>query len=173
MYKPSAICDSSVLIIFAKTGHLTLLLQAFQKPLLIEETVYQEVIEKGIARKARDAEIIQQRINSLEINVKRASRIFEIPSSDAGEEATISLSIEEKPDFVAIDDHQGRVFAKRFNLVPIGSLGILKLLLKNKIIGRKQALEILSDLLKVDYRISSKLLEEFKQAVEKNSDFLP
>lgn len=173
MHKPSAVCDSSVLIIFAKSGHLALLLQAFQNPLLIEETVYREVVENGLERKARDAEIIQRHIDSRQIKVKTANKIIEIPSSDAGEEATISLAIQEKTDFIAIDDHQGRIFAKQFNLKPIGSLGALKLLLKNKTIGRKKSEEILEDLLKVDYRISAKLLEEFTRAVKENKDFLP
>ncbi|MFH0713339.1 MAG: hypothetical protein V1722_02275 [Candidatus Micrarchaeota archaeon] len=172
MYKPSAVCDSSILIIFAKSGHLALLLQAFQNPLSIEETVYREVVENGIEIKAPDAEVVQKYIDNRQIKVKTANKVFKIPFSDAGEEATISLAIQEKTNFIAIDDHQGRVLAKQFNLRPIGSLGIIKLLLKSKTIGKKQALEILEALLKVEYRINAKLLEEFKKTIKENKNFL-
>ncbi len=173
MSKPTGVSNTSPLVIFAKSGNLDLLLKLFQKPLVIEEAVYQEAVVQGIEKQENDAEIIEKHVKNKEILVKKANRILDLPYMDAGERAAISLAVEEKPDFVCMDDLEGRAAAKQLGLKPVGCIGILTALLKLKIIGKRKALEIVEEMVNAGYRISAKLLEGFKKAVKENKDFLP
>ncbi|MBI4406325.1 hypothetical protein HY571_00225, partial [Candidatus Micrarchaeota archaeon] len=111
MSKPTGVSNTSPLVIFAKSGNLDLLLKLFQKPLVIEEAVYQEAVVQGIEKQENDAEIIEKHVKNKEILVKKANRILDLPYMDAGERAAISLAVEEKPDFVCMDDLEGRAAA--------------------------------------------------------------
>lgn len=173
MSKLTAVSNTSPLVIFAKSGNIDLLLKAFQKPLIIEEAVYQEAVVQGIEKQENDAEIIEKHVKNKDILVKRANRILDIPYIDPGEKATISLALEDKPDFLCLDYLQGRGAAKQLGLKPVGCIGILMALLKLKLIGKRKALETLEEMVNAGYRISAKLSEEFKKAVEQNKHFLP
>lgn len=173
MFKPNAVCDSSPLIIFSKIGKLNLLLETFQKPLYIEQAVYEEVVTQGIKKKKPHATLIKEYIDNKKIVVKKCKKIKHTLKLDLGECATISLALEQKSNLVCLDEIDGRTAAKYFGLQPIGCIGILTALLKLKLIGKRKALEILAEMVKVDYRISARLLEDFKKVVQENKTFLP
>ncbi len=51
-----------------------------------------------------------------------------------GEAAAIALALEKKARFVLLDDHHARIVAEQYGLNVIGTLGILLLFLKKKVI---------------------------------------
>ncbi len=173
MPKPKAVCNSSPLIIFSKIGELGLLLGTFQKPLLIEQGVYEEVVIAGIEKKKPNAPLIKKCIDDGQIIVKKVKEIKQIYNIDYGESVTISLALEQHTDIICIDEIDGRTAAKRFGLKPVGCLGVLTIALKRKTIGKQKALKIMEEMLKVNYRINAKRLAEFTRAVKESKDFLP
>lgn len=160
-----AVCDASVLINFAKIRGLGLLVKAFEKPLVITSEVYAEAVERGIQKKEPDALLIQKAVSQGLIAVRKIGKKFEHPFLDSGEKSVIALALEKKFEVVCFDEAPARSAAKQVGLRPIGSLGVLAILLKNKLVSKKQALELLDEMIKCDYRISAKILEEFKKAI--------
>ena len=166
MLKQKAACDSSVLINFAKIGRLGSLLAVFEKPLLIPREVYSEAVERGIEKRELDALLIEKAVKNGFILVKKAGKIFEHPFLGAGEKAVISLALENNLKAVCFDEAPARNAARQKGLKTIGSLGVLALLLKNKLVTKQDALGLLGEMIKRDYRISAKILEEFKKAID-------
>lgn len=79
-------------------------------------------------------------------------------SLDIGEAESIVLAIENKSDFLIIDELKGRAVAKSFGIQVIGTLGILVLAKERKIIRRvKPFMDQLKD--KVGFRISEKVYQ--------------
>jgi uncharacterized protein len=75
---------------------------------------------------------------------------------DAGESAAIALSLELKPDFLAIDEKKGRELAESIGIPVIGLIGILVVAKKLKLVERvKPILDELRE--KAGFRISQKL----------------
>ncbi len=173
MSKPKAVCNASPLIVFSKINELDLLLGIFQKPLLLEQSVFEEVVIVGIAKKKPNALLIKKYADNGEILVKKAREIKQICGIDRGESATIFLALEQNIDLVCIDEMGGRTTAMHFGLKPVGCMGILTIALKRKTIGKQKALKLVGEMLNVNYRINAKLLEEFKKTVKENKDFLP
>ena len=63
---------------------------------------------------------------------------------DEGEAAAIVLALEQKADFVLMDDYDGRAMAKEYNLKVIGTIGILlKAKLEGKTISLRHDLDVL------------------------------
>lgn len=165
MPKQKAVCDSSLLINFAKIRRLDLLCKVFEKPLVIPEEVYAEAVEKGIEKREPDAVLIKRSVENKWIAVRRVKKILELPFLGMGERAAISLALESKVQTICVDESPARNAARQLGLNTIGSLGILVLLAKSKLISRQQALHLLDEMIKRDYRISAKILEKFQEAL--------
>ncbi len=85
----------------------------------------------------------------------------------AGESAAISLAIEQKPDFLLIDDHQGRLAAQKAGIRVIGTLGILLIFLKKKDISFEEFKTLLNILIESGFRMRIELYEHFLREAEK------
>ena len=167
MPRLKAVCDSSPLITFAKVRRLHLLLSIFGTPLLIPREVYVEAVEMGLEKKEHDAVLIKACIKNNSILVKKARKIIVFPFLGAGENAVISLALENKAEIVCVDEAPARNAARRLGLKPVGSLGVLFLAVQNKLVSKQDALDLLDEMIKRDYRISAKILEKFRKALDK------
>ncbi len=158
-----AAADSSVLINFAKANRLDLVAQVFEKPLNIPEEVYQETVIRGVEKKEKDSLIIDRFVKEKKIKVTKVGFPLEFPFLDAGEKAVLSLARQEKIQVVCIDEAQARNAAKLLGLKPIGSLGILNLAIKQGLLTKAEAMDLLDEMISQGYRISAKILEKFRK----------
>ena len=81
-----------------------------------------------------------------------------------GESEAIVLALEEKPNFVLIDDLKARKFAKMYGLQIIGTTGILLEAKKKGLIPEIKPL--ISELLINGIRISSRIIELTLEAAQ-------
>jgi len=160
-----AAADSSVLINFAKANRLDLFMQVFEKPLNIPEEVYQETVIRGVEKKEKDSLIIDRFVKEKKIKVTKVGFPLEFPFLDAGEKAVLSLARQEKIQVVCIDEAQARNAAKLLGLKPIGSLGILNLAIKQGLLTKAEAMDLLDEMINQGYRISAKILEKFRKTI--------
>lgn len=165
MRKARAVCDSSVLIAFAKIRRLDLLLDAFESPLLIPYPVYAEAVDAGVAKREPDAFLIRKKFNDGSIAAKKPKKHVDWPFLGVGESAVISLALQNKIACVCLDEAPARNAAKRVGLKPVGTLGILYSAYQNGSLSRHQTLDLLGQLIRLDFRISPKILEQFKKSV--------
>ncbi len=163
------ISNSSPLIIFGKINQLELLKKVF-KNIVISESVYKEVVEKGKEKNASESFLIDDYIKIGKFEVKRLSKKFKertnalfkiYRSLDYGEAETIGLALQEKEKNVLIDEKIARDVAKLHGLFPLGTLGILLLAFKKKLIKEKEVEKLVNEILLTDFRISGNLIQEF------------
>ncbi len=76
---------------------------------------------------------------------------------DPGEEAAINLANEAHAEAILIDEKAGRRAARRFGLTVIGTIGILELAARRRLLDLPLAFQRLAE---TDFRISSRLLAE-------------
>ncbi len=117
------ISDSGPLINLAKVGQFALLQEVFQR-IIIPMEVYEEVVVRGEGRpgasETRAATwIVRRRLRRLDVANVLAAEL------DRGEAAAIALALQEKADYLLIDERAGRRFARQSGLKIKGTLGIL------------------------------------------------
>jgi predicted nucleic acid-binding protein len=163
--KEKAVCDASVLINYAKIRRLDLLFAAFEKPLVIPHEVYDETVVKGVEKKEPDATLTRKAVEEKLVIVKATRADYPHPYLDSGEKAVISLALQERIKTVCFDEAPARNAAKLAGLKPVGSLGVLSRAVKAKTITAPQACKLLDEMVKRDFRLSSKITQEFKRAI--------
>jgi predicted nucleic acid-binding protein len=82
---------------------------------------------------------------------------------DPGESAAIQLALNLQPDFILIDERLGRKEASRRGLVVIGTLGVLRE--ADRLGALADPIQALDDLCKSGFRVSKRLIQEFKLAI--------
>ncbi len=165
MDKGPAVADSSVLIAFAKSRKLDWLLDAFKRPLLIPSAVYDEAVVRGLEKKEADAALIADAVKRKAITVLSPKKAPPFLFLGAGESAVISLALGRRIQNVCIDEAPARNAAKRLGLRPVGTLGVIAVLLKRKRINQTQALSAVDGMVRRDFRISAKVLARFRKEI--------
>lgn len=165
MLESRAVADSSVLITFAKSKKLDWLLDAFDSPLRIPPAVFDETVTRGLEKKEPDARLIDAAVRRGAIVVTKVKKNMEFPFLDSGEASVLSLAMERKISVVCIDESPARNAAKSLGLTPIGTLGVMGLLLRRKRVNQLQVLAAVEDLVRRDFRISAKVLEKFRKDI--------
>jgi hypothetical protein len=132
------------LIHLARIGKLELLWDFFDA-VLVPEAVYRECVIEGRdrddARKIKNATWLQV-IGIKNIELKKAFNTF----LDEGESEAIALALQEKADFVLLDDYEAREFARKYSLKITGTIGILlKAKCGRRISNLAEALDKLKD----------------------------
>ncbi|GEM_PF-1245006 len=163
MLSVPVVADSSVLITFAKSKKLDWLLDAFDSPLLIPPAVYEETVTRGLEKKEPDARVIDSAVKRGAIAVKKVKKHLDLPFLDSGEASVLALALEQRIQTVCIDESPARSAANRLGLTPVGTLGVLILLLKRKRVNQMQVLSAVDDMVRRDFRISAKILEKFRK----------
>jgi len=117
------VSNSSVLIALSSIQRLALLGDNFKK-IYIPEAVWDEVVIKGIGKSGSE-EI--KKASWIEIR-KITNKDLVVALNeflDLGEAEAISLAIEIGADIVLIDEKDARLIAAKYNLNPLGTVGIL------------------------------------------------
>ena len=163
------ISNSSPLIIFGKLNEFEILKKVFNK-IEITKSVYEEVVERGMKSNKSESFIIKDWIEKGFVSVQSLSAsgqeksIFlreTYVSLDEGESDTIALAIQKNQKNLLIDEKAARKVAEIYRLFPIGSLGVLLLAYKKKILNEQELKKIVSTLILGDFRISADILNEF------------
>ncbi len=124
------ISDTSPLINLARIGQLDLIPRLFGQ-VLIPQAVYHEIVEQGAGQPG--AEVIQH-ATWVEVRSVRNQRLVQNLQNelDPGESEAIALALESSTRVILMDEDLGRRTALRYQLQPLGILGIL---LKAKQVG--------------------------------------
>ena len=141
------ICDSSVLIALDEVGSLHILKDLY-KEILIPKAVKNEVFGR------RD---LPNFVKCIEIKEPIAFKVLE-SNLQAGESEAICLCEEIDANLLIIDDLEGRRVAERLGINITGTLGVLLLAKKEKIIDAIKPL--LDDIISHDFRVADELYKE-------------
>jgi len=120
----SIVSNSRPLINLAKVGHFSLLKDLFQRVLIPRGVFEEEVVARGAGQpgsmETRSARWISRR----KLKQPDIANIL-MAELDRGEAGAIALALQEKADWLLIDERKGRRFAQRAGLKVKGTLGIL------------------------------------------------
>ena len=164
MYENTVVSNSTALIFLAKINKLNLLRDIFGK-IIIPEEVYFEVAVKGCGRPGSEEIrlaikdwIIVKKVRNKELK-KLLSLIL-----DEGEAACIALALEIKADYVILDDLMARKIAGSLELNIIGTIGIILLAKKLKLIDNPKS--IILSLRRAGFWLSENLLKKVLELAE-------
>lgn len=162
------VSNSTPLIYLAKIGKLGLLKRFYQE-IVIPREVKSEVVDAGMRLNSPDALVIQKALEEGWIKVKdtRVLGHLEEFGIDRGEAEAISLAIELKSNEILVDQTHARLAAKTLGLEPRGTLYVLLLALKKKLISYEEYLEFLEELIRYGFRLRE---EVYLEAVKLGRD---
>lgn len=156
-----AVLNSSVIIALSTLGYLDKLKNIFTE-VLTPRAVHDEICVKG--RGLIGERELLKAVKAGLITVKDVkNRLLVNALLDPlamGEAETIALTVEEKADYIVIDDKLARRRAKSMGLNVIGTLRVLRLMYDAKLIDKSQLLKSLEKLKETGFRISNKLLKK-------------
>ncbi|TEU10645.1 MAG: DUF3368 domain-containing protein [Anaerolineales bacterium] len=160
-----AIVNATPLIALALLERLDLLRQMFDE-VLVPTAVYDEVVIQGAGRPGA-AEIAQA--DWLQIAAPEAVPTIEpiLMGLDEGEMQVLLLARERQPDWVLIDERQGRRVARAMGLPVKGTLGILLAAVLAGLLSKEEALDALQRLVDGGIRISPRWQTWLKEELDK------
>lgn len=126
------VSNASPLIYAAKIGFLEALRKLYGK-ILLPPAVYNEVVEKGVERKAADALIIEEAVMKgylqvAELNERAKAEIkilTKMQDISVGEAEAIALAKQVKAELLIIDERSGTIVARVWGIKTVGLLGII------------------------------------------------
>jgi predicted nucleic acid-binding protein len=148
-----AISNSGPLIHLVLVGLLDLVFKLYDV-ILIPQSVYDEVVVKGIEEGHSDAIILEQAITNEKIKVekiKKENRNITSSKLHQGEINAILLALQSEVEIILLDDEEARIFARKLNIKVRGTLGILVDLLKHNFLDLDEAHQYLKKLNAVMY----------------------
>lgn len=140
------ISDTSCLILLSKIGRLELL-QKLYKSVFITPEIKNEFNQ-----------ILPDFIEILEVKDKQKQLLLEF-QIDKGESSGIALALEIPDAIIILDDNKARKIARKLSLNVTGTLGVIINAKKRGFID--DAIKILEEIKKTDFRISEELEKEF------------
>lgn len=167
------VSDASLLIWLAKIGEIALLKELFGE-VIIPEEVYREAVEKGLQEGFSDALIIKECVdqgwirlcrldeNGAALCLKIVKHAFEI---HLGEAQAIVLS-RNLGVLLLMDESSGRAFAETWSLKVKGTLYVIMRALREGLLDKTRAKEIVFGLVKKGFRIDPKLLARIVMEIE-------
>ncbi len=169
------IVNASPLILFGKIQKINILNQLYGI-IYITQSVYDEVVKKGLSKNASDALIVEEHIKKEDIKIKKltnegiekSSFLQGInPQINKGEADTIALALQEKEKVFVIDEKKAREVAKLQGLKPKGSLRVILEAYQKNILNEKEIKEILTQMTATKFRVSAEIINMFWQAFDK------
>jgi predicted nucleic acid-binding protein len=159
--KVVVVSDSTPLIYLAKIGRLNLLRGVFEK-IYVPEAVFNEAVTQGKELNMSDAFIIEKAVGIwiikelVEPKVDAEFRFLDTNTKlGSGEKEALKLCKQLNAVYFIADDREARSVSRILNIKPIGTCGILIQTFRQASITEGEALQILDDLAKVGFRISS------------------
>jgi len=162
--KVSIVSNATPLIALVSLNQLNLLNMLFDK-IYIPKQVYEEVVgsdenrigSKELKKKIQEGELLRYDIRDYKFVEMMLGRLHR------GELAVMVAAKELRINYVLMDDASARKTAESFSLVPIGTVGILKLA---KIKGLIPEIKLLLDkLIENNFRISLRLYNDILKDV--------
>jgi len=155
------ISNASPLIYLAKVNRLHLLKDLFEK-IIIPMEVYDEVVTRGLKDSFSDARIVENAVKNGWIEVVKLSESIRkneinFKGLDYGEIAVLKLAGTYSNSLVLIDDASARKIAESLGYNVKGTLYVILLAVRKKIISKKIAHEIINRLISSGFRISIEL----------------
>ena len=153
-----------------KINKLNLLKDLF-KEILIPKEVYEEVVVRGKEGNFLDALKVEKAIKDGWIKVNETIIIDKDVEKfnldiDIGELAVINLAQKIKPILILIDDASARVIAESFGFKVRGTLYVLLIAYRNKIISKVEIKSLLKLLILEGFRISTELYAQILEDIE-------
>jgi predicted nucleic acid-binding protein len=160
-----AIVNATPLIALALLEQLDLLRQIFDE-VIVPTIVYEEVVTKSAGRPGAAA-VAQS--DWLQVASPEAVPTIEpmLLGLDAGEMQVLLLALERQPDWVLIDERQGRRVARAMGLSVKGTLGILLAAVLAELLSKQEALDALQQLVEGGIRVSPKWQTWLREELEK------
>lgn len=134
----------------------------------IPQEVYEEVVKKGFERKEPEAEYVEKLIKDKIFLVKEGNKkeidAFENISllSNADKEV-LALAREEKA-IAVIDELYASDVAEFYEIESHGSIYLILLLVKQKIVSRKEAVKYIDEMMRQGFYLST---EKYKEILDK------
>ena len=156
-----AVLNSSALIALSATGHKNELSNVFDEPLLAK-AVYEEICVKGhgLLGEAELTEAIKNGTVRVKDATNRVAVNALLDPLGLGEAETIESAVEEKADYVVLDDRLARRKAKKLGLNVIGTLRFLRMMFDLGLMNREKFVASLETLVKIGFRVSSEVIEK-------------
>lgn len=149
------ICDACSIIFLAKVDLLSKLPKILTAKIIVLNSVKKEVLSALIA--PEEAKNIDHFFKMVTFSNFKES---DLPSSilSKTDKAVINFSRQHKHALILTDDNGIRKVAKAENLSVLGTVGVILLLVKKKELVKKQAIQLMNDLIeKHHFRISIKV----------------
>lgn len=171
-----AVSNTSPLIFASKVSQILELIKKEYSFILISKEVYEEAVEKPLASDRlyiqENALRIKKLIDSDFLKVSNLNKTYKKLSAKLqeniglGEASTIALAIQEDIKFVLMDEKKATIVARMHNLRPrpISALPIIAF--RKKLISKKEAKNILDELLVNQYRLTVDSYKEIMDLLE-------
>jgi predicted nucleic acid-binding protein len=152
----SVVSDSTTLIVLGNLKRFELLSNLFST-IYIPKSVHKELTYKKI----------DELPSFIKVEDVASSKDIDMLNLllDKGESEAIALALQ-KETLLVIDEKKGRKIAKNMGLNIIGLLGIFYLNIKKDFISKEESLELLDECLKNGFRISQKLIDDFRVSLQ-------
>lgn len=168
------VSNTSPLIWLSKVGRIILLKRLFGE-VIIPEEVYREAVEKGLKEGFSDAlaikECIEQgwiKISKLNENeIKLCGKIMENAFEVHIGEAQAIILARKIDTLLLMDESSGRAFAETLGLQVKGTLYVIMKALREKLLDKAEAREIVLTLVSKGFRIEPKLLARILREIER------
>jgi|SRR3989344_1898702 len=147
------ISNATTIIFLAKLNIFNLAKNVFSSVIIPKE-----VVEELFKKSSPENEIVRKELNNF-LKESEVKKIKDLPLGD-GEKAAISLCLEKGIKTFLSDDKKARVYAKSLGIKVIGILGILLFNLRKKKINKNELLNLLNELIKKGYYLSSAVYAE-------------
>ncbi|PZR97360.1 MAG: hypothetical protein DLM69_09760 [Candidatus Chloroheliales bacterium] len=119
------VCGADPLIALAQVERLDLLLRIAGGELHISDSVWQEVVRRGVADDVITAKLLHTLIHARKLRHHRIKLAADDPTLALGEEETIALAVQMNADLVLLDDPLARRTAREVGLKVRGSVAVL------------------------------------------------
>ena len=158
----------------ARLGKLHLLKEVFTQ-IQVPPEVKIETVDRGKTKEYPDAYVIEHALNEGWIvtdpltteNTKKSEALAQIAGIDIGEAQAIILAKQKSEELVLIDQANAREVARQLGLSPRGTIFIILKAARRKLIRKRDAKQMLANLIEVNFYISAKIYRDTLKAIEK------
>ncbi|MBI2971999.1 MAG: DUF3368 domain-containing protein [Candidatus Aenigmarchaeota archaeon] len=154
--------NSSPLVYLAKLGKLGLLRTLYNR-IIVPEAVLSEL---RAGTEHPELSILEQAVNEGWVTAKESGMHVRAPGLGKGEIALINLAKDLKPGLVLVDDASARKIMESFGFNVKGTLYVLLLAYKKKIIAKNEAKRLVDELIVAGFRISTEIYSTVMKELE-------
>jgi len=177
---PRVVSNASPLIYAARIGFLGALEKLYGK-ILIPQSVYSEVVEKGAEKKAADALVIEEAVERGFLQVADLDERARVESEvlaktqniSTGEAEATALAKQVRAELLIIDERGGTIAARALGIRTVGLLGVIIEAMYRGIITFEELRTYYNRLTKTEFRLKHRdhvkameLAEKVREKVE-------